>query len=112
MFAFKAALRQSAQAFRVSVRSKKTKPKSKNENCTCEEGSDSGGGKKSDESFQIHPGYLKFKEKQREYQANDGNPIWLKKPTDQYLFGLTWLLMFIAVSMQMQMVYDMSVKKK
>lgn len=60
-----------------------------------------------EENFEIHPGYLKFKETQKLYQVDDGKPIWLKRPMDKLLFGLTWLLMFIAVGLQFKMVFDL-----
>lgn len=62
--------------------------------------------------FPVHEGYLKLKQKQIEYSRPDGKPVWLKRPTDAMLFGMTWALIFVAVSMQFSMLYEMAMPKK
>lgn len=112
MLSLKRVLLQGAQSFRSAVQIKTTLQHvrwiTQPTNLRAKIPDDKSDQETKEPSFEIHPGYLKFKERQLEYQVQDGKPIWQKKPTDLLLFGLTWLLMFIAVGMQMKMVYDMS----
>lgn len=116
MFSLKTVLLRSAKAFQLTVRGSAVQPLQQNrwfnsyaKLCAKEKkaNKDDDEPKAEQKPFEVHPGYLKFKAKQQEYQVNDGNPIWLKRPFDQFLVGITWILLFIAVGIQMKMVYDL-----
>lgn len=58
---------------------------------------------------EIAEGYKKLKITQLQFQAEDNLPIFLKRPTDKYLFYLTLVLCAFGIISQVNLFYELAV---
>lgn len=58
---------------------------------------------------EIAEGYKKLKITQLQFQAEDNLPIFLKRPTDKYLFYLTLVLCAFGIISQLNLFYELAV---